>query len=140
LWVTLELVTYIPADCGRNRELISNERENTMATTKNETSKVEISKVEELGGYCTSARAAELIGLQEPSIHGMVISGKLAAVKFGNVNAILIKSCEEYKAKNAERLAKQREQEKTQLTKRLDEMSVDEIQAYLKSRQSQNGK
>ena len=105
-------------------------------TTKSE--KATIKTVTEIGGYCTSARAAEIIGLQEPSIHGMIISGKLTAVKFGNVNAILIKSCEEYKAKNTERLAKQREVEKAEFTKRLDEMSVEEISAYLAQRQ--NGK
>ena len=113
-----------------------------MATTEKTTTtsekKVELKKVDELGGYCTSARAAEIIGLQEPSIHGMILSGKLTAVKFGNVNAILIKSCEEYKAKNAERLAAEKAKAKAEFTKRLDEMSVDEIQAYLASR-SQNG-
>ncbi len=112
-----------------------------MATTEKTTTsekKVEIKKVDELGGYCTSARAAEIIGLAEPSMHGLILSGKITAVKFGNVNACLIKSCEEYKAKNAERLAAEKAKAKAEFTKRLDEMSVEEITAYLASR-SQNG-
>ncbi len=109
-----------------------------MATTKNDVSKVEIKKVDELGGYCTSARAAEIIGLQEPSMHGLILSGKITAVKFGNVNACLIKSCEEYRDKIADKLAAEKAKAKAEFTKRLDEMSVDEIQAYLTSR-SQNG-
>jgi hypothetical protein len=108
-----------------------------MATTKNEVSKVEIPKVEELGGYCTSARAAEIIGLAEPSMHGLILSGKIKAVKFGNVNACLITSCNEYKAKIADKLAAEKAKAKAEFTKQLDQMSVEELQAYLASR---NGK
>ena len=91
-----------------------------------------IKVVEELNGWMTPKKAAELLGLAPASMHAKM--SKLDVIKIGGINLISRKSVEQYAE---ERKAQGLDSEfKANLAKLASILSPDEVKAMLESHQT----
>lgn len=114
-----------------------------MAKEKTRNTSKAIEDVEELAGYVTTRKAAEIIGLKWPTMSQTIYDRKVKAVRIGGLILCERQSCEQYRAereqinaaneqKKAEREEKDAGREKDrELRKRLALLSPEQLEALL---------
>jgi hypothetical protein len=100
-------------------------------TKKAETVKVEIKRVDEIGGYVTVDTAAEIMGVAVNSVGGLIHNGKVEAVRFANCFAVLKTSAVAYKASRADKEKAEQEKVQAKALEVLKGMSKEQIEALL---------
>jgi hypothetical protein len=77
------------------------ERDHTMTTTKTNNSNGTVPVVEEIGNWITTKRAAELMGVELPSVGAIIHAGRVKAIRIAGVFLVDKSSATEF-GKNRE--------------------------------------
>jgi hypothetical protein len=116
--------------CWQMLIALSTLRIKTMTTTKNTNGTVPL--VEEIGGFVTTKKAAELMGVELPSVGAIIHSGRVKACRIAGVFLVDKSSATEFgKNREAQALAEFARKTRNERLAKLSELTDEQLEKVL---------